>query len=102
MIYQGKEVSTSGDFDHVAAKPGGCVEGTMVDAAMDHLSPICISSTCTQMGDLYGIHQDPIIGAWRSTHAMFRHCLDVSGIWEYYGHHFLGETIEHGTPPPNM
>ena len=51
---------------------------------------------------LYGMRQDPTTGAWRSTYATFKRCLDVSGIWEYCGHCFSGETVERGTPPPNM
>lgn len=50
----------------------------------------------------YGMRQDPTTGAWRSTYATFKRCLDVSGIWEYCGHCFSGETVERGTPPPNM
>ena len=74
MTYQGKEVFTSDDFDYAAA----------------------------QMGDPSGMRQDPTTGAWRSTYATFKRCLDVSGIWEYCGHCFSGETVERGTPPPNM
>ena len=76
MTYQGKEVFTSDDFDYAAAKPGDYVEEAVVDAAMNCLPPICMSSACAQMGD--------------------------SGIWEYCGHCFSGETVERGTPPPNM
>ena len=100
--YQGKEVFTSDDFDYAAAKPGDYVEEAVVDAAMNCLPPICMSSACAQMGDPYGMRQDPTTGAWRSTYATFKRCLDVSGIWEYCGHCFSGETVERGTPPPNM
>ena len=119
MTYQGKEVFTSDDFDYAAAKPGDYVEEAVVDAAMNCLPPICMSSAdstavsgvvahicmssaCAQMGDPYGMRQDPTTGAWRSTYATFKRCLDVSGIWEYCGHCFSGETVERGTPPPNM
>ena len=93
MTYQGKEVFTSDDFDYAAAKPGDYVEEAVVDAAMNCLPPICMSSACAQMGDPYGMRQDPTTGAWRSTYATFKRCLDVSGIWEYCGHCFSGETI---------
>lgn len=83
MTYQGKEVFTSDDFDYAAAKPGDYVEEAVVDAAMNCLPPICMSSACAQMGDPYGMRQDPTTGAWRSTYATFKRCLDVSGIWEY-------------------
>lgn len=102
MTYQGKEVFTSDDFDYAAAKPGDYVEEAVVDVAMNCLPPICMSSACAQMGDPYGMRQDPTTGAWRSTYATFKRCLDVSGIWEYCGHCFSGETVERGTPPPNM
>ena len=82
-------------FPHSMAK-------AVVDAAMNCLPPICMSSSCSQMGDPYGMRQDPTTGAWRSTYATFKRCLDVSGIWEYCGHCFSGETVERGTPPPNM
>ena len=84
MTYQGKEVFTSDDFDYAAAKPGDYVEEAVVDAAMNCLPPICMSSSCSQMGDPYGMRQDPTTGAWRSTYATFKRCLDVSGIWEYW------------------
>ena len=80
MTYQGKEVFTSDDFDYAAAKPGDYVEEAVVDAAMNCLPPICMSSACAQMGDPYGMRQDPTTGAWRSTYATFKRCLDVSGI----------------------
>lgn len=51
MTYQGKEVFTSDDFDYAAAKPGDYVEEAVVDAAMNCLPPICMSSACAQMGD---------------------------------------------------
>ena len=51
MTYQGKEVFTSDDFDYAAAKPGDYVEEAVVDAAMDCLRPICMGSSCAQMGD---------------------------------------------------
>lgn len=51
MSYQGKEVFTSDDFDYAAAKPGDYVEEAVVDAAMNCLPPICMSSACAQMGD---------------------------------------------------
>ena len=54
MTYQGKEVFTSDDFDYAAAKPGDYVEEAVVDAAMNCLPPICMSSACAQMGDPYG------------------------------------------------
>lgn len=66
MTYQGKEVFTSDDFDYAAAKPGDYVEEAVVDAAMNCLPPICMSSACAQMGDPYGMRQDPTTGAWRS------------------------------------
>ena len=69
MTYQGKEVFTSDDFDYAAAKPGDYVEEAVVDAAMNCLPPICMSSACAQMGDPYGMRQDPTTGAWRSTYA---------------------------------
>lgn len=53
MTYQGKEVFTSDDFDYAAAKPGDYVEEAVVDAAMNCLPPICMSSACAQMGDPY-------------------------------------------------
>ena len=71
MTYQGKEVFTSDDFDYAAAKPGDYVEEAVVDAAMNCLPPICMSSACAQMGDPYGMRQDPTTGAWRSTYATF-------------------------------
>ena len=95
-------ISGYDDFDYAAAKPGDYVEEAVVDAAMNCLPPICMSSACAQMGDPYGMRQDPTTGAWRSTYATFKRCLDVSGIWEYCGHCFSGETVERGTPPPNM
>ena len=67
MTYQGKEVFTSDDFDYAAAKPGDYVEEAVVDAAMNCLPPICMSSACAQMGDPYGMRQDPTTGAWRSS-----------------------------------
>lgn len=62
MTYQGKEVFTSDDFDYAAAKPGDYVEEAVVDAAMNCLPPICMSSACAQMGDPYGMRQDPTTG----------------------------------------
>ena len=44
MTYQGKEVFTLDDFDYAAAKPGDYVEEAVVDAAMNCLPPICMSS----------------------------------------------------------
>ena len=102
MTYQEKEVFTLDNFDYAAAKPGDYVEEAVVDAAMNCLPPICMSSACAQMGDPYGMRQDPTTGAWRSTYATFKRCLDASGIGEYCGHCFPGETVERGTPPPYM
>ena len=102
MTYQEKEVFTLDNFDYAAAKPGDYVEEAVVEAVMDCLPPICMGSACAQMGEPYGMCQDPTTGVWRSTYATFKRCLDASGIWEYCGHCFPGETIERGTPPANM
>ena len=102
MTYQGKEVFTLDNFDYAAAKPGDYVEEAVVDAAMDCVPPVRMSGSCSQMGEPFGTRQDPVTGAWRSTYATFKRCLDTSGVWEYCGHCFPGETVERGTPPVYM
>lgn len=94
MACQEKEIFILDDFDYAAAKPGDYVEEAVVDAAMNCLPPVCMSSSCSQMGPPLGMRQDPTTRAWRSTDATFKRCLDVSGIWEYFGHCFPGKTVE--------
>lgn len=99
MTYQGKEVLTLDNFDYAAARPGDYVEEAVVDAAMNCLPPVHMGSACSQMGEPFDMRQDPTTGAWRSTFATFKRCLDGVGIWEYCGHCFAGEATERGTPP---
>ena len=79
MTYQGKEVFTSDDFDYAAAKPGDYVEEAVVDAAMNCLPPICMSSACAQMGDPYGMRQDPTNGDPPTPHSSVVWMSPVSG-----------------------
>lgn len=102
MTYREKAVFTLDDFDYAAAKPGDYVEEAVVDAAMSCLPPVRMSGACSQMGEPFDMRQDPSTGVWRSTYATFKRCPDISGIWEYCGHCFPGETAERGTQPAYM
>lgn len=99
MTYHGKEVLTQETFCYSTAKAGDYVEEAVVDNAVNCFPPACMSSRCTQMGEPYSHRHDPDSGAWRATYATFRRCLDATGVWEYCGHCFQGETVERGCDP---
>ena len=99
MIYNGKPIYTQEDFLYETAKPGDYVEKAVVDNAVDCIPPAYMSSRCTQMGEPYSHRLDPKSGRWRATYATFKCCPDTSGIWEYCGHCFQGETEEQGHEP---
>ena len=86
-VYRGKEVLTQDTCDYSTVQIGDYVEQAVVDAA------------CFQMGEPYSHREDPDTGKWRATYATFKRCLDASGVWEYCGHCFQGETLERGKDP---
>ena len=99
MLYHGKEVLTQQVFSYASAKPGDFVEQAVVDDAMDCMPPVSMSVRCSQMGEPYSHRLDPKTGRWRATYATFKRCPDASGIWEYCGDCFKGETEERGREP---
>lgn len=82
MTYQGKEVFTSDDFDYASAKPGDYVEEAVVDAAMNCLPPICMSSACAQMGGPLWYAPGPYN---RGMEIHLRHIQALSGCLRYLG-----------------
>lgn len=100
MTYNGKEVLTPETFDYGKAQIGDYVDQSVVDDAMDCVSPVCMTSKCAQMGEPYSTRQDPDTGRWRNTFATFRRVTwGRGGIWEYRGHCFCAETEERGRDP---
>lgn len=100
MIYNGKEVWTSDNFNYNTVKVGDYVEQEIVDDAMDMLPPACMRSSCSQIGEPYSHRQDPNTGKWRATYATFKRVTSGrNGIWEYCGHCFCGENVERGNDP---
>ena len=101
MTYNGKEVWTQETFDYSKAQVGDYVDAEVVMDAMDCLPPACMRLGCAQMGEPYSHREDPDTGKWRATYATFR-CVEGdwnSGVWEYRGHCFCGETEERGKDP---
>ena len=101
MIYNGKEVFTCDTFDYSKAKIGDLVDADFVMNAMDLLPPACMRLSCAQVGEPYSHRLDPDTGNWRATYSTFK-CLKgnwKTGIWEYCGNCFRGETIERGKEP---
>ena len=97
--HRGKEVLTQDTFDYSTTRVGDYVEQEVVDNAMNCLPPACMTSSCFQMGEPYSHREDPDTGSWRATYATIKRCLDASGVWEYCGHCFQGETVERGKDP---
>lgn len=101
QIYNEKTVHTVDTFDYGEAKIGDLVDAEVVMDAMDCLPPACMGLGCAQLGEPYSHREDPNTGAWRATYATFK-CLKGgwdSGVWEYCGHCFRGETKERGKDP---
>lgn len=101
MMYEGKEVFTEETFTYENAKIGDYVEQAVVDNAMDCLSPACMTSRCSQLGEPYSHRMDPETGRWRPTYATFKRVCGEwpNAIWEYCGHCFRGENVERGRDP---
>ncbi len=101
MTYNGKEIWTQETFDYSKVQIGDYVDQAVVDNAMDCLSPACMSSRCSQLGEPYSHRQDPDTGKWRATYATFKRVAGTwpEGVWEYCGHCFCGETAERGEDP---
>lgn len=99
MVYQGKEVLMQDTFSYETARPGDFVEQAVVDDAMNCMPPAYMTGRCSQMGAPHSHRLDPQTSHWRATYATFKRCLDASGVWEYCGYCFQGETVERGREP---
>lgn len=99
MIYRDKPVASAEEFRYETARAGDYVEEAVVDNAINCMPPACMRSTCTQMGSPHSHRLDPQSGRWRATYATLRRCLDTSGVWEFCGYCFCGETEERGREP---
>lgn len=101
MIFNGKEVFTVDTFNYDKAQIGDLVDEEVVMNAMNCMPPARIGRSCSQLGEPYSHRKDPDTGKYRATYATFM-CIQgnfTSGIWEYRGHCFLGETTERGQDP---
>ena len=101
MEYNGKEVLTEDTFSYSKANVGDLVDAQIVMNAMDAVPPACMRLGCAQLGEPYSERIDTNTGKIRSTYATFR-CLNGgwdTGVWEYRGHCFKGETEERGETP---
>lgn len=101
MEYQGKKVWTEDDFSYENACIGDYVEQTVVDNAMNCLSPACMRADCAQLGEPYSHREDPETGKWKATYATFKKVAGEwpNAIWQYCGHCFRGENVERGKDP---
>lgn len=101
MTFNGKKVKAQDEFDYALAQIGDYVTADVVMEAMNSLSPACMRLGCSQLGEPYSHRQEPDTGRFRPTYATFR-CITGgygSGVWEYRGHCFRGETDERGKDP---
>ena len=78
-------------FRYNTAKIGDMVDDTVVDEAVNVLPPATMTGVLVQMGEPYS-HRPDHQGNWRATYATFAKV--CSGVWEYRGHCFRGETEE--------
>lgn len=101
MIRNDKEIFTQDTFEYEKAQIGDLVEAAVVMDAMNCMPPVCMSLSCSQLGEPYSHREDSQKGKWRATYATFK-CLSGDwneGVWEYKGNCFAGETTERGKDP---
>ena len=94
MMYNGKPVVQSGEFDTSTAQVGDYVSHEVVDDFMNCLPPACMRSDCSQLGEAYSMRKDPDTGKYRSTYLTFKRVDD--GVWMYCGDCFRGENVSRG------
>lgn len=89
--YDGKQVyNKDWYYGTDALKVGDLVEQEIVNDLMDSLSPACMRSDCSQLGEPSS-HKEDANGNYKATYATFKKIAE--GIWEYCGDCFRGENI---------
>ena len=84
----------TGSFSEIAK--AGDME-SIVDEMINCVPPACMRSNCMQCGEPYS-HKEDENGNWKPTFATFKQV--DKGIYEYCGHCFRGENVEHGKGMP--
>lgn len=83
-------------------RSGDLVTGDVVMDAMDALPPVCMRTSCAQLGEPYAHACDdsgryrPLFWTWKFNDKPYSHGCDTWGelaTWEFCGACFAGETI---------
>lgn len=98
MIYNGKKVFDTDEFDCGKATIGDYVSEQVVDDLMYMLPPVTFTSTLFQVGESYTQRYDTEKGKYRTTFITFKRVSNK--VWEYCGDCFAGEHVKHGCSIP--
>ena len=89
--YSGKQVYNSSWYYGIdTLRIGDLVEQEIIDNLIDCLSPACMRSDCSQLGEPAS-HEKDTNGNYKATYATFKKVAD--SIWEYCGNCFRGENV---------
>ena len=94
MIYNGKEVFDTCDFEFSNATIGDFVTEQVVNDFMDMLPPLTLTSTLMQVGEPYAQRYDDETCKYRSTFTTFKRVSET--VWEYCGDCFAKESVMRG------
>lgn len=99
MEYNNRPVYDTNTLDYSVIKVGDYVTTEVVNEAMDLLPPVCMRSSCSQIGEPHSHKLDERCGRYRPTFATF--CVEpLTNLWKFCGYCFAGEVVERGKEPP--